>query len=167
MTRLALLLALIASPALADPSVTVAFSPSGGGTEAVVAVIAEAHTSVHLAGYGFTSKPIAEALIAAHQRGVDVELVLDKSNATARFTEAKDVAAAGVPVRIDSRYAIMHSKYMVLDGMMVETGSMNHTRSGSEMNAENVIVLRVYPEVAARYETNWEALWAESEAYQP
>ena len=26
----------------------------------------------------------AEALIAAHQRGVDVDLVLDKSNATAR-----------------------------------------------------------------------------------
>jgi hypothetical protein len=96
MTRLAAtLLALIAAPALADPSVTVAFSPDGGSTEAVVAVIGSAQHTVHLAGYGFTSKSIAQALTAAHQRGADVELVLDKSNATARYTEATEVAAAG------------------------------------------------------------------------
>jgi len=74
-----------------------------GATDAVVQVISEAKQSVHLAGYGFTTKPIAQALIAAHQRGVDVEAVLDKSNATAKHTEAGEIAAAGNPVRDHAR----------------------------------------------------------------
>lgn len=125
MTRLFLLLTLLAFPALADPSIEVAFSPHAGATDAVVAVIAEAKSSVHLAGYGFTSKPIAQALIDAHTRGVDVDVVLDKSNATARYTEATEVSVAGVPVRLDYRYAIMHNKFLIVDGVTVETGSFN------------------------------------------
>ena len=106
MTRLPLLLALLASPALADPTVTVAFSPDGGATEAVVAVIAEARQSVHVAAYSFTSGPIAQALIHAHRRGVEVEAVLDRSNDTARYTEAGEMAQAGVRVRI--RQSLCH-----------------------------------------------------------
>jgi phosphatidylserine/phosphatidylglycerophosphate/cardiolipin synthase-like enzyme len=130
-------------------------------------VIGEAHTSVHLAGYGFTSKPIAAALISARARGVDVELVLDKSNATARYTEAKEVAAAGVPVRIDSRYAIMHNKFLIVDGVTVENGSFNYTTAAEHSNAENVLVLRDYPDVARQYEARWQMLWGESQPYQP
>lgn len=39
------------------------------------------------------------------------------------------LARQGVPVRIDSRYAIMHNKFMVIDGVTVQTGSFNYTRS--------------------------------------
>lgn len=90
-----LLLALLASPALADPSITVAFSPIGGATEAIIQTINRAEHTIRLAAYVFTSRPIAEALIAAHRRGVDVEAVFDRSNATARYTAAKALAAAG------------------------------------------------------------------------
>ena len=166
MRRLVLALALLASPAWADPSISVAFSPNAGATAAVVQVIGEAQHSVHLAGYGFTSPPIAQALIAAHQRGVDVEVVLDKSNLTAKRTEATLLANAGVPVRIDSRYAIMHNKFIVVDGVTLETGSFNYTTAAEKSNAENVLVLRDYPEVAAQYEARWEMLWGESQDYQ-
>ncbi len=105
MTRLFLAFILFASSALADPSIQVAFSPHAGATAAVVQLIGEAQKSIHLAGYGFTSKPIAEALIQAHAKGVDVDAVLDKSNETARYSEATELAAAGIPVRIDSNYA--------------------------------------------------------------
>ena len=94
MTRLFILLILLATPALAD--VQVAFSP-GNAEQAVVAVIGEARTSIHLAAYSFTSRPIAQALIDAHSRGVSVQAVLDKSNDSARFTEAGDIAQAGIP----------------------------------------------------------------------
>ena len=162
MTRF-LALVLLASPALADPSITVAFSPHAGATEAVVQVISEAKQSIRLAAYGFTSKPIAQALIAAHQRGVDVEAVLDASNVTHR-SEAGELAATGVPVRVDYRYAIMHSKFIVVDGVMVETGSFNFTTSAERKNAENVLIVRDDVAVAQRYEQEWQRLWSESEA---
>lgn len=158
-------LLVLAGQAWAEPSVTVAFSPRGGATEAVVAAIDQAVTSAHLAGYGFTSRPIAAALIRAHDRGVDVELVLDRSNATARRNEAGSVAQAGVPVRLDYRYTIMHDKFIVIDGQTVETGSFNYTSAAERSNAENVLVLRDYPDVARVYEERWQMLWSESQPW--
>ena len=96
---------------------------------------------------------------------VEVEVVLDKSNSTAKHTEAGEIAAAGIPVRIDSRYTIMHDKFIVVDGVTVETGSFNFTQAGEVANAENVLVLRDDPAVAERYEQNWEGLWNESEVW--
>ena len=127
---------------MADPSITVAFSPHAGSTDAVVQLISEARRSIHLAAYGFTSELIAQALVAAHQRGVAVEAVLDKSTATARFTKAAELAQSGVLVRIDYHYAIMHDKFIVVDGVTVETGSFNYTAAAERHNAENVLILR-------------------------
>jgi hypothetical protein len=59
--------------------------------------------------------------------GIDVEVVVDKSQATARYTAATYLANQGVPVRVDYRYAIMHDKFIVVDGETVEEGSFNYT----------------------------------------
>ena len=61
-------------------SATVFHSPKGGCTEAVVAELNRARREILVQAYSFTSKPIAEALIAAKGRGVNVEILLDKSN---------------------------------------------------------------------------------------
>ena len=103
----------------------VAFSPDRGATALVVKTIGDAKQSVRVAAYTFTSKPIAEALLDAHKRVIDVEVVVDKSQATARYTAATFLADQGVPVRVDSRYAIMHDKFLVVDGLIVEEGSFN------------------------------------------
>ena len=119
----------------------VKFSPRGGCTDMTVTVIRDAKESIKLMGYGFTSKPIAEALIAAQKRGVKVELVLDKSNRTDRYGLAKHLFDSGAKVYIDGKHAIMHNKVMIFDGKSVLTGSFNWTTSAEERNAENLILL--------------------------
>jgi phosphatidylserine/phosphatidylglycerophosphate/cardiolipin synthase-like enzyme len=146
----------------ASSAVEVAFSPNGGAAELVVKTIESAKASIRVAAYSFTSKPISLALLGAHKRGVDVRLVVDKSNATARYTAATFLANQGVPVRVDYRYAIMHDKFVVVDGETVETGSFNFTAAAEQKNAENVIVLHDL-RVAKTYEAEWERLWDESE----
>jgi phosphatidylserine/phosphatidylglycerophosphate/cardiolipin synthase-like enzyme len=59
--------------------VAVFFSPKGGCTEAVVEELGKAREIVLVQAYSFTSAPIAKALVEAHQRGVRVEVLLDKS----------------------------------------------------------------------------------------
>ena len=86
---------------------------------------------------------------------------MDKSQATARYTAATFLANQGVLVRVDYQYAIMHNKFIVVDGQAVETGSFNLTAAAEKSNAENVIVLHD-PAVAQRYGQEWERLWAES-----
>ena len=163
MKRLVLaLLFILPVSCLANPPPEIAFSPHGGATELVIKTIDSAKTSVRLAAYSFTSAPIAKALVAAHDRGVDVRVVVDKSNATARYTKVTFLANQHVPVRVDYRYAIMHDKFIVVDGETVETGSFNFTAAAESHNAENVLVLDDAT-LAARYAREWDRLWAESE----
>jgi len=162
---IALLTTSLLFPATVDAissAVDVAFSPSGGATELVVHTIESAHSTIRVAAYSFTSQPIATALLAARRRGIDVRVVVDKSNATARYTAATFLANQGVPVRVDYRYAIMHDKFLIVDGATVETGSFNYTAGAEGKNAENVLVLHD-PAVAQRYGQEWERLWGESE----
>jgi phosphatidylserine/phosphatidylglycerophosphate/cardiolipin synthase-like enzyme len=166
--RFVALIALTASlllPANADAvaaSVEVAFSPDRGATDLVVHTIESAKSSIRVAAYSFTSKPIAQALLEANRHGIDVRVVVDKSNATARYTAATFLANQGVSVRVDYHYAIMHNKFVVVDGATVETGSFNYTSAAEHKNGENVLVLHD-PAIAQRYAKEWERLWGESE----
>ena len=53
------------------PAIQDAFSPRQGATALVVHTIDDARHTLRVAAYSFTSRPIADALIAARQRGVD------------------------------------------------------------------------------------------------
>ena len=63
-------------------ALAVHFSPKGGCTEVIVKHIRRARHEVLLQAYSFTSKPIAEALVDAKTRGLNVDIVLDRANET-------------------------------------------------------------------------------------
>jgi phosphatidylserine/phosphatidylglycerophosphate/cardiolipin synthase-like enzyme len=146
-------------------TIEVAFSPKVGATELVVKAIVSAKKSIRLASYSFTSKPIAQALVDAHKRGVDVQVVVDKSQKSERYTSATFLANTGIPTRVDSKHAIQHNKFMVIDGVHVQTGSFNYTSAAEQRNAENAMVIWNNPKLAATYAGNWREHWAHSEPY--
>lgn len=146
--------------------IEVAFSPRGGATELVVKAISSAKKSILVAAYSFTSRPIAQALVAAHRRGIQVFVMVDKSQKTERYSSATFLANMGIPTRVDSQHKIMHDKFMVVDGEHVETGSFNYTASAERANAENVIVIWNNPSLANIYSMNWREHWDHSEPYQ-
>jgi len=65
---------------------SVYFSPKGGATEACVATIAAAKTTIGVQAYSFPSEPIAAALVTATKRGVTIAAIIDKSQKTASYT---------------------------------------------------------------------------------
>ncbi len=114
--------------------------------------------------YSFTSLPIAKALLAAHKRGVKVQVILDKSQRTEKYSEADFLVNMGIPVQIDAKHAIAHNKIMVIDDQTVITGSFNFTKAAEENNAENLLVIRS-PELAAKYAANWKVHADHSDPY--
>lgn len=140
-----------------------AFSPHQGATALVVNTLNEAKESICLAAYSFTSQPVADALIAAHKRGVEVRIVLDKSQGTARHSLYGLMLDKGVPTRVNRHYAIMHNKFAVVDGDTLQLGSFNYTKAAEEKNAENVLVIRKNKKVIASYSAQCEKLWKEGE----
>jgi phosphatidylserine/phosphatidylglycerophosphate/cardiolipin synthase-like enzyme len=161
-------LIVLALPALARtadcPTLTVCFTPGGNCTQLIVQALHGAQRTVLVQAYSFTSAPIAKALLDAHTRGVKVQVILDKSQRTEKYSSADFVANEGMPTRIDANHAISHNKVIIIDGETVLTGSFNFTKAAQEKNAENLLILHD-PTVAVAYTKNWEAHQAHSQPY--
>lgn len=143
----------------------VLFSPKGGCAEAIVSEIRSAKSEILVQAYSFTSAPIAKALVDAHKRGLNIEVILDKSQRTEKYTSATFLANSGIPTYIDGQHALAHDKVMILDGIVTITGSFNFTKAAEESNAENIIILRS-EQLATLYEANWRRHRKHSEPYE-
>ena len=122
-----------------------------------------AQSSIHIVSFEFDLTPVAEALIEAKQRGVDVRWVTDDEHGLETDTEPGHGQFAmlqqrGIEVRSDSRSALMHNKFWIFDVRTVWTGSTNVTVSGIYEQNNNVVVIHS-PEVAAIYEREFAEMW--------
>lgn len=161
----ALLLPLLsqASPPLElalQGSAQVAFTPGDDAAGLVVEAIAGARRQVLVQTYSFTHKDIAQALVAAKRRGMDVQVIADRQQTETITTSLVAwLAAQGVPVWLDGEHNAAHNKVMVIDNGGAEavliTGSFNFTQAAQYRNAENLLVLRGNPTLAEAYAANF------------
>lgn len=147
-------------------SPSVCFSPGGHCADLVIHKIATATQTIYVQAYGFSHPGIAKALAEAKGRGIDVEVILDKSNRSASYSEASFVARAGIKTFIDARHPIAHNKVIIIDDREIISGSFNFTRAADDKNAENLLILKS-PALAKQYLDNWLAHRVHSELYSP
>jgi len=144
--------------------VKVYFSPHGGCTEAIVAEIAKAKSEIKMQAYSFTSAAIAKAVADAAGRNVRVEVILDKSNRSDKYSAGDFLTHKNIPTYIDDKHGIAHNKIMIIDQETVITGSFNFSKAAEERNAENLLIIKDR-ELAAKYLKNWEQHRHHSELY--
>jgi phosphatidylserine/phosphatidylglycerophosphate/cardiolipin synthase-like enzyme len=138
------------------------FTPPAGGASGLIKQIDGAKKSIKVMAYGFTATNLAEALVRAKRRGVDVGLIQDEKSAQNNRETLPILLAAGIEVRSDGKHAIQHNKVMLIDDDIVITGSYNFTKSAESRNAENIMIVRsTY--AAKRYADNWKSHWDHSE----
>ncbi|MFC2248734.1 phospholipase D family protein [Labrys portucalensis] len=147
------------------PAVSVCFTPGEDCEATIVSEIGKAKRQVLIQAYGFTSIPIISAVKEAAGRGVEVLVILDKSNDRGRYSAATYLSNAGIPVWIDTTPGIAHNKVMIIDRERVLTGSYNFTKSAKTRNAENLLVISSRP-VALRFAANWETRLKASKSYE-
>ena len=132
----------------------VRFSPHGGCTECIVKELDEAHESILIQAYSFTSEPIAKAVASASKRGVACKAILDSSQKSGKYSVTDFLVNSGIETWIDSAHAIAHNKVIIIDDRTVISGSFNFTKAAEESNAENLLVLRSV-QLAKLYKANW------------
>jgi phosphatidylserine/phosphatidylglycerophosphate/cardiolipin synthase-like enzyme len=144
----------------AKGTVQAAFPPWDDAESMIVSAIRRAKRQVLVQAYSFTSRSIANALVAAHRRGIDVRVIADREQSAFEGSRLRDLVRAGIPVLVDAASQSAHSKVMLLDagsaGAAVITGSYNWTYAAQYRNAENVLIVRGHPELAQAYLENWE-----------
>jgi phosphatidylserine/phosphatidylglycerophosphate/cardiolipin synthase-like enzyme len=107
------------------PTVTTCVTPGENCTDTIVTAVGGAKGTILAQAYSFTSGPIAKALLSAHKRGVQVQVILDKSQRSDKYSSADFLANQGIPVVIDANHAMAHNKIIVIDGETVLTGRFN------------------------------------------
>ena len=147
-----------------------AFSRTDRIPDLLVAAIDETRTSLQLALYELKLTGVTDAIVRAKSRGVDVRLIFDQGHASLEPGDVGPVAgpspeylrvvAAGVETRLlkGGGWGIMHNKFAVFDGRLLETGSFNWTPAADKSNFENAI-FRSDPSLAALYSSYWDWMW--------
>ena len=95
--------------------------------------------------------------IDAHQRGVEVRVVVETDNADEDAVIALE--QAGVPLIDDQRESgLMHNKFVVIDRVWVWTGSWNMTENGTYRNNNNAVLV-ASPGLAENYAAEFEEMF--------
>jgi len=137
------------------------FSPNDKCSNKLIYWFNRANKSIHVLIYSFTLDSISDALIKAHERGVEVLIVMEKSQIS-KYSEYEKLKKAGIYVRLDNNPALMHNKVAIIDGKIVITGSYNWSKDAEERNNENMIII-LSIEIAKIYEDEFQKIWKESE----
>jgi len=140
------------------------------GVDAVQTNIAEkmierinaATSSIDFCFFAFTRDDVADALIAAHQRGVAVQVIYEEFDPV-----INRLVVAGIPVVTDpdEEHENTHNKFAIFDAGdgdetndVVWTGSWNASYSATNLNAENVVVIHDAA-LAATYTIEFDEMW--------
>jgi phosphatidylserine/phosphatidylglycerophosphate/cardiolipin synthase-like enzyme len=123
-----------------DPESPHSSQETGGIDGPLAASIDAARLTVDVAVYSLNLRSIRDALIRAHQRGVQVRVVMESDNLDGSAPQA--LIEAGIPVLGDRREGLMHNKFVVIDRSEVWMGSMNFTYSGTYEDNNQLILFR-------------------------
>ena len=127
-------------------------------TNGILPLIKNAKNYIYIPAFIIIERQIIEELASAKRRGVDVKIIADALNASAKHSKVKELRAAGIPVKIENYAGKLHSKTMIIDDNYLILGSMNFSYSGENRNDENLIILES-PEAAKFYREFFGYLW--------
>lgn len=148
------------APIAAQGTVEVLFTPWDDAERALLRVIGQARRTIHVQAYTFSSRNIGWALGEAKKRGVQVEMLTDREQASRNeHSLVHTLHDSGIPIWYEVRYAAAHNKVMIIDGedpdAVVVTGSYNFTYSAQARNSENMLIMRGNLPLTKAYLDNW------------
>lgn len=134
----------------------------------IVSAIAAAKIRIRMGAYGFTDPAITAALIERFKAGVDVKILMDHTQAfgPTQKVQVELLLSAGFKIGVDliigtspDHGQILHWKNLMIDGEVVEWGSLNYGVTAFEQ--VNTVVITQDTEICALFENDWNIVCAD------
>ena len=116
--------------------------PRGHALQDLRHKIRAAHHSLQIALFTFTHPALIEEVIAAHRRGLAVNVVVDLHSGLGASKDAiEKMRRAGIKVSMSQGLQLLHHKFIVIDDRTLVTGSANWTKAAFYKNSDCILVL--------------------------
>ncbi len=139
---------------------SICFSP-GNCMDHYVKAAQTAKESIKCMFFSFTYGDLEKELKNAKNKGLDVKLIMEKSQ-DSQYSEYNKLKNADIKVIWDQNPSYMHNKFCVFDSNIVITGSMNPSNNGNFNNNESIIIIN-NSTIAKQYENyfnKYYAMWS-------
>ena len=136
------------------------FSPGNDCIDAIIHQIHSAQSSLKICVFTISDDRITRAILDAHGRGIRIKIITDNEKLFDLGSDIKQLAQAGLSIRVDNTRNHMHHKFAIVDNRNVLTGSYNWTRSAALYNHENLVVTSE-KNIVAGFCGEFDRLWSE------
>jgi cardiolipin synthase A/B len=108
----------------------------------LLSLINGAKKTIRVAIYTFTRNDVADALIAAHKKGVNTIVYIDKGSGEGAGQKIyRKLIDAGVPTKLYDNQGLLHHKMAWIDHNKLIMGSANWTHAAFSRNEDNFFIL--------------------------
>ena len=124
--------------------------------------LSSAKKSIDLCVFLFTQSTLADALSDLHKANVAIRIITDSTEDEASSSKMGALRRAGVRLKSNKRGtgALMHHKFVIVDGKKLLTGSFNWTSKAVVSNHEAVIIT-TEPSLVKPFQDQFERMWDE------
>ena len=121
----------------------------------MVKALQSAHWFINFEAYNVIPDSVVKALIDARNRGVRVEVILDKAQkSTDRNAAADSLVRAGIKTYFDTKHSVARNSIVIIDETQVLTGSFDFGKSSDDTTPDNLLII-TDPTITAKYLENW------------
>lgn len=133
-----------------------------GGIYKIIKLIKNAEESVKMASFSFTHEQLADELLKADIKGLEVKVLIERKQRNAQKSQYSRLKDFEIDIKVDGNKYNMHHKFIIIDNKIVITGSPNYSFSGFNRNDENMLI--IYDErLALRFVREFDRLFEEGE----
>lgn len=129
-------------------------------TKRIIAMIQGAEKSIRVAMFTWTRADFAKEIIAAHKRGITVQIALDRNSAQGASSKIATLFKEnGIPVTLNKGTGLLHHKLLVIDDRILVNGSANWTKAAFTQNEDCFMILyELTDKQREKLKTVWEGI---------
>lgn len=142
----------------------VCFSPDGECDQKLAAFYGAAVKEIDIAIYDINRPQLVNTLIKK-SKSVKIRIICDERQSKTPHSQILALVKAGIPVKFGHQKGIMHDKFSLIDGTVLQTGSFNYTTHASQFNQENQFYSSD-PKVVVLYVDRFNSMWLTAKPFK-
>lgn len=125
---------------------------------AIFDLVREANESIRILTTSMVNKDLADELVLAQRRGVDVQVLFSGAGRDQRAFVVAFLVNSGINARYTISRENLNSNFIIVDNHAVQVGSVDYSSNSFRRNHETVLIARHAPDAAAQLLRAWNDL---------